>query len=115
MIIKEEIVENYFGNHYEWAVITLFYELLHLVDFLLATSKLRGINPHPTSHHERIKQLKKLNLPQDIVEIYAMIQDHSEDARYQYEIFKMQDFYDLQPYYRKLKRFIIGYNPFRHR
>jgi len=62
---------------YDWAVTTMFYSALHLVDAVLAAN-----NIHPTTHADRNNRIQRNPALAAHWRDYRHLRDRSEDARY---------------------------------
>lgn len=77
-----------FPSYAEWAVVIMFYEVIHLIERVLAISPIDDEYKHPKSHFHRYQTLKNLRkfIPRDILRDYRTLKNISEQARYYYGI-----------------------------
>lgn len=107
-----------FSKHPEWAVIIMFYEIVHLIERVFAIAPLKKVDKHSTSHNKRYKTMQDLrkDIPREVLVKYRTLETLSRDARYEYneispekwkktkdkEYIELKDFF--QQLFRKMKK-----------
>ncbi len=103
-----------FSKHPEWAVIIMFYEIVHLIERVFAIAPLKEEYKHSTSHKKRYKTMQGLrkDIPREILVKYRTLENLSRDARYKYDKIspekwkktKNKDYTELKDFFQQLFR-----------
>ncbi|MCG3254833.1 MAG: hypothetical protein KAU62_02015 [Candidatus Heimdallarchaeota archaeon] len=77
-----------FPTYAEWAVTIMFYEVIHLIERVLAIAPIKEEFKHPHNHVQRYQIMRNLRkyIPKTILKDYRTLKNISVQARYNYGI-----------------------------
>ena len=100
-------------------IVILFYEIIHLIERVLAISPIKNEYRHSNSHNQRYKtmQYMRQKIPREILVKYRTIMNLSIEARYKYrkityeilQQLKKEEYRDLKCFFQNLFREIRKY------
>ena len=103
-----------FPKHPEWALIIMFYEIIHLIERVFAIATLRKEYKHSDSHYKRYNTMQYLwrYIPREVLVKYTTLKNLSLDARYEYDTIsfeklkqtKNNEYTDLKDFFQQLFR-----------
>jgi len=106
--------KNNLNKYPDWGIVILFYELIHLIERVLAISPIKKEYQHSRNHKQRYRTMQNMRtkIPKEILTKYRIMSNLSRNARYDYgkitleilQNFEKEEYNDLKYFFQNLFR-----------